>query len=60
MSISGCLELMLCDVAGTEILHVPVMGTNLIVLDSPKAVFELMERRSSKYSDRCADSMAGR
>ncbi|EKM82076.1 hypothetical protein AGABI1DRAFT_105435 [Agaricus bisporus var. burnettii JB137-S8] len=36
----------------TDILHVPVMGTNLIVLDSPEAVMELLERRSSIYSDR--------
>ncbi|KAF9445086.1 cytochrome P450 [Macrolepiota fuliginosa MF-IS2] len=37
---------------GTDILHVSVMGTNIIVLDSPEAVLELMERRSSIYSDR--------
>lgn len=29
------------------------MGTNLIVLDSAEAVMELMEKRSSRYSDRC-------
>ncbi|KXN82772.1 O-methylsterigmatocystin oxidoreductase [Leucoagaricus sp. SymC.cos] len=44
-----------CKKYGTDILHVPVMGTNLIVLDSAEAVFDLMERRSSIYSD----SMAG-
>lgn len=47
--------LTLCGVEGTDILHVPVMGTNIIVLDSPEAVLELMERRSSIYSDRCVD-----
>ncbi|KXN82774.1 O-methylsterigmatocystin oxidoreductase [Leucoagaricus sp. SymC.cos] len=41
-----------CKKFGTDILHVPVMGTNIIVLDSPEAVMELMERRSSVYSDR--------
>jgi len=37
---------------GTDILHVPVLGTNIIVLDTTEAVMELMERRSSIYSDR--------
>ncbi|KAJ3560787.1 hypothetical protein NP233_g10605 [Leucocoprinus birnbaumii] len=36
----------------TDILHIPVMGTNIIVLGSHEAVFELMEKRSSIYSDR--------
>jgi hypothetical protein len=36
----------------TDILHFPVIGTNIIVLDSAEAVLDLMEKRSSKYSDR--------
>ncbi|KXN91371.1 O-methylsterigmatocystin oxidoreductase [Leucoagaricus sp. SymC.cos] len=41
-----------CKKFGTDVLHVPVMGTDIIVLDSSEAVMELMERRSSIYSDR--------
>lgn len=36
----------------TDILHVPVLGTNIIVLDTPEAVTDLLEQRSSIYSDR--------
>ncbi|KAF5349136.1 hypothetical protein D9756_009447 [Leucocoprinus leucothites] len=36
----------------TDILHVSVMGTDIIVLDTAEAAFELFERRSSIYSDR--------
>ncbi|KAI0348408.1 cytochrome P450 [Trametopsis cervina] len=36
----------------SDIIQLNVMGTNLIILNSAQAVADLMEKRSSKYSDR--------
>lgn len=39
---------------GTDILYINVLGTSLVVLDSSEAATDLLERRSSRYSGRCA------
>jgi len=39
-------------IADTDILHLNVAGTDLIVLDTHEAAVELLERRSSVYSGR--------
>lgn len=36
----------------SDIIHYKIMGTHYIVLNSEKAVTELMERRSNIYSDK--------
>ncbi|THH17674.1 hypothetical protein EW146_g3176 [Bondarzewia mesenterica] len=37
---------------GSDIVHVDVLGTDLIIVNSAKAANELFEKRSSLYSDR--------
>ncbi|KAI9442828.1 cytochrome P450 [Lactarius psammicola] len=37
---------------GSDILHLELFGTHLVVLNSEKAVNDLLEKRSSIYSDR--------
>ena len=39
-------------VSGSDIIHVDVMGHHIVILDSVKSVNELLEKRSSIYSDR--------
>jgi hypothetical protein len=39
-------------VADSDIIHLNVGGTSLIILDTSEATTELLERRSSVYSDR--------
>lgn len=41
---------------GSDIIHAEVLGTDLIILNSAKAARELLERRSSLYSDRYSDT----
>ncbi|KAI0252962.1 cytochrome P450 [Lactifluus subvellereus] len=36
---------------GSDVLHVDVLGTHIVILNSVKAANELLERRSSLYSD---------
>jgi hypothetical protein len=36
----------------TDIIHLNVAGTNIIVLDTVEATNELLEKRSAIYSDR--------
>jgi hypothetical protein len=43
-----CLHLL----TDTDIIHLNVAGTSLVVLDTSEATTELLERRSSIYSDR--------
>ena len=38
---------------GSDIVHVDVMGTHIVILNSLKAGHELLDKRSSIYSDRC-------
>ena len=38
---------------GSDIIHAELFGTHIIVLNSDKAANELLEKRSSIYSDRC-------
>ncbi|KAI0295337.1 CyP450 monooxygenase [Multifurca ochricompacta] len=40
------------DQSGFDIAHVDVMGSHIIILNSAKAANELLEKRSSIYSDR--------
>ncbi|EIM91747.1 cytochrome P450 [Stereum hirsutum FP-91666 SS1] len=42
-----------------DIMHLSVLGRHIIVLSSPKAVHDLLDRRSSIYSDRPKITMAG-
>jgi hypothetical protein len=34
------------------VLHVDVLGTHIVIINSVKAANELLEKRSSVYSDR--------
>ena len=38
-------------------IYVNILGTNIIVLNSIQAAYDLIERRSSLYSDRYVDNM---
>ncbi|KAI9445989.1 cytochrome P450 [Lactarius indigo] len=38
--------------SGSDVIHVDVMGSHIVILNSMKAANELLERRSSNYSDR--------
>ena len=38
--------------SGSDVLHVDVLGTHIVILNSAKAANELLEKRSSLYSDR--------
>jgi hypothetical protein len=38
---------------GSDIVHVELFGTHIVVLNSEKAATDLLEKRSSIYSDRC-------
>ena len=38
--------------SGSDIIHVDVMGSHIIILNSIKVANELLEKRSSIYSDR--------
>jgi hypothetical protein len=38
---------------GSDVVHVDVMGTHVVILNSLKAGHELLDKRSSIYSDRC-------
>lgn len=42
-----------CPFLDSDIIHLNVAGTSIIVLDTSEAVTELLERRSSIYSGRC-------
>lgn len=42
-----------------EIVHLNVLGQDLIVLNSPKAATDLLEKKSSTYSDRPVVMMCG-
>ena len=35
-----------------DLLHFNVLGQHMVVLDSPQAMFELLEKRSANTSDR--------
>ena len=37
---------------GSDVLHVDVLGTHIVIINSVKAANELLEKRSSVYSDR--------
>ena len=38
--------------SGSDIIHVDVMGSHIVILNSMKVANELLEKRSSIYSDR--------
>ena len=39
-------------VAGSDVVHVDVLGTHMVIVNSTKAAKELFDKRSSIYSDR--------
>lgn len=39
-------------VSGSDVVHVDVLGTHMIIVNSTKAAKELFDKRSSIYSDR--------
>ncbi|KAI0754718.1 CyP450 monooxygenase [Daedaleopsis nitida] len=41
----------LCDTYG-DVVYVPVLGQSIVILGSPRAIFDLLDKRSSKTSDR--------
>ena len=43
---------------GSDILHLEFFGTHLVVLNSEKAATDLLEKRSSIYSDRCVQKIS--
>jgi hypothetical protein len=43
---------------GSDILHLEFFGTHLVVLNSEKAATDLLEKRSSIYSDRCVQKVS--
>ena len=47
-------HLMLC--ADSDIIHVNVLGTSMVILNSYKVATELLDQRSSTYSSRQVDS----
>ncbi|KAF8231005.1 cytochrome P450 [Tricholoma matsutake] len=47
-----------CKEFDSEIIHLNIAGTSLVVLDTSEATTELLERRSSIYSDRARMLMA--
>jgi hypothetical protein len=38
---------------GSDIIHAELFGIHLVVLNSEKAATDLLDKRSSIYSDRC-------
>lgn len=38
--------------ADTDIIHLDVAGSSIVVLDTPEVAMELLDKRSSIYSDR--------
>ena len=46
----------LTSIPGSNIIYLNVLGTHIIVLNSVKAVNEVLEKRSSTYSDRYVPS----
>ena len=38
--------------SGSDVIHVDVMGSHIVILNSTKAGHELLEKRSAIYSDR--------
>jgi hypothetical protein len=39
---------------GSEIIHLNLFGTHVVVLNTAQAATELLDKRSLMYSDRCA------
>ena len=40
---------------GTEVLYLRLLGEDIVVLNSNEAITDLIEKRSSIYSDRVSD-----
>ncbi|EIM84336.1 uncharacterized protein STEHIDRAFT_61507 [Stereum hirsutum FP-91666 SS1] len=41
---------------GSDLIHLDVLGSHIVVVNSAKAANELFEKRSAIYSDRCVFS----
>lgn len=39
-------------ISGSDVVHVDVLGTHMVIVNSTKAANELFDKRSSIYSDR--------
>ena len=48
----------LTPVVGSDVIHLRLFGTDIIVLNSAKATKDLLEKRSAIYSDRYALSLS--
>ncbi|KAF8877182.1 cytochrome P450 [Infundibulicybe gibba] len=44
-----------CKDLGSDIIHLDIMGSSVIILDTATAAMDLIEKRSSIYSDRSKD-----
>jgi hypothetical protein len=40
------------NLSGSDVIYLNILGQGIIILDSPEAIMDLLERRSSIYSDR--------
>lgn len=45
--------------SGGEVVSISIFGRNLVILNSAKAAFDLLHKRSSIYSDRPYMAMGG-
>jgi len=52
MSLGGPLLMPCFSHLGSDLLHVDVLGTHIVIINSVKTAIELLEKRSSVYSDR--------
>lgn len=52
LSHSGLLQKILHQVADSDVVHLSVVGTHLVIVNSHEAAVELFEKRSAIYSDR--------
>jgi hypothetical protein len=44
----------MCTLLGSDLIHLNLLGTHVVVLNTAQAAAELLDKKSSIYSDRCA------
>ncbi|KAJ3919103.1 cytochrome P450 [Lentinula edodes] len=44
---------------GSDVIHLSALGQSIIILNSARSIYDLLERRSALYSDRPSTVMAG-
>lgn len=42
-----------------DVIHLSALGQSIIILNSARSIYDLLERRSALYSDRPSTVMAG-